>query len=428
MEKQTMGSFIAALRRASGMTQRELAERLNVSDKAVSRWERDESAPDLTLIPVIADLFGITADELLRGRRNPSLEGEGVANDRKQEREREMSEKSVRALAKRKLERLRWFSLIAAGIGSAGLVVALICDSVFFASKLGFFLSFLFYIPAAIMEIIALAAFFSSMEVIATSFIAASEERGREFTAPFRVSGYRWCTAVFTLLGGLVGMILPLAEAPPYRGGYIAPLGNTLCLAALGAVIVYLLCRWMVRRILVNSRLLPTPAPLTQSDIARRKLLKRMALILGAAFALNAIGLCIFNNLPVSTFAKAKVFGDYDSFVEYMELGQFREQGFSEEYIAQLQEEMEDYPDYSVLLDEQGEELCRYRQSPYTTVVQIKHSFDKSADGLPVYVYTDRAMGVAWDIRDTVNIAVLLLCGVETVICGVVYYRKQKRL
>ena len=64
MEKQTMGSFIAALRRAAGMTQRELAERLNVSDKAVSRWERDECAPDLMLIPVIADLFGITADEL----------------------------------------------------------------------------------------------------------------------------------------------------------------------------------------------------------------------------------------------------------------------------------------------------------------------------------------------------------------------------
>ena len=60
MEKQTMGSFIAALRKASGMTQREMAEKLNVSDKAVSRWERDESAPDLMLIPVIADLFDIT--------------------------------------------------------------------------------------------------------------------------------------------------------------------------------------------------------------------------------------------------------------------------------------------------------------------------------------------------------------------------------
>ena len=66
MEKKTIGSFIAALRRAKGMTQKELAEKLYVSDKTVSRWECDESTPDLYLIPVIADIFGITADELLR--------------------------------------------------------------------------------------------------------------------------------------------------------------------------------------------------------------------------------------------------------------------------------------------------------------------------------------------------------------------------
>jgi len=66
MEKKTMGSFLAALRRANGMTQKELAERLNVSDKSVSRWERDDGAPDLALIPVIAEVFGVTCDELLR--------------------------------------------------------------------------------------------------------------------------------------------------------------------------------------------------------------------------------------------------------------------------------------------------------------------------------------------------------------------------
>ena len=63
-----MGSFIAALRRAKGLTQRELAELLNVSDKAVSRWERGDAAPDLSVIPALAELFGVTADELLRGR------------------------------------------------------------------------------------------------------------------------------------------------------------------------------------------------------------------------------------------------------------------------------------------------------------------------------------------------------------------------
>lgn len=69
MEKKTIGEFISVLRKASGLTQRQLAEMLQVSDKSVSRWERNETAPDLTLIPVIAEIFGITSDELLRGER-----------------------------------------------------------------------------------------------------------------------------------------------------------------------------------------------------------------------------------------------------------------------------------------------------------------------------------------------------------------------
>lgn len=80
MDKISMGEFMARLRRESGMTQRELADRLDVSDKSISRWERDEGAPDLSLIPKIADIFGVTSDELLRGER-------AARNDTREERE-----------------------------------------------------------------------------------------------------------------------------------------------------------------------------------------------------------------------------------------------------------------------------------------------------------------------------------------------------
>ncbi|MBP3700864.1 MAG: helix-turn-helix transcriptional regulator [Lachnospiraceae bacterium] len=69
MEKKNLGTFLAALRREKGWTQKELAELLHVSDKTVSRWERDESVPDLFLVPDIAQLYGITSDELIRGER-----------------------------------------------------------------------------------------------------------------------------------------------------------------------------------------------------------------------------------------------------------------------------------------------------------------------------------------------------------------------
>lgn len=84
MEKKTLGSFLSALRRAQGLTQQEVADRLAVSNKAVSRWERDEAMPDILLLPAIADLFGVTVDELLRGERMreaPTRESAPVITD-----------------------------------------------------------------------------------------------------------------------------------------------------------------------------------------------------------------------------------------------------------------------------------------------------------------------------------------------------------
>jgi transcriptional regulator with XRE-family HTH domain len=64
--KQTIARNIAALRQASRMTQLELAEKLNYSDKAISKWERGESIPDVLVLKNIADLFGVTLDYLLQ--------------------------------------------------------------------------------------------------------------------------------------------------------------------------------------------------------------------------------------------------------------------------------------------------------------------------------------------------------------------------
>ena len=70
MEKKTMGAFIATMRKAKGMTQLQLADRLGVSNKTISHWECDESAPDLSLLPELANILGITCDELIRGELN----------------------------------------------------------------------------------------------------------------------------------------------------------------------------------------------------------------------------------------------------------------------------------------------------------------------------------------------------------------------
>ena len=66
MKKKTLGMMISSLRKQNGMTQLELAEKMGVTDKAVSKWERDLSCPDVNTIPKLAEVFNISVDELMQ--------------------------------------------------------------------------------------------------------------------------------------------------------------------------------------------------------------------------------------------------------------------------------------------------------------------------------------------------------------------------
>lgn len=69
LDKNKFGAFVAALRHEKGMTQKQLAQQLMVSDKAVSKWERALSLPDIELLEPLACALGVTVTELLRGER-----------------------------------------------------------------------------------------------------------------------------------------------------------------------------------------------------------------------------------------------------------------------------------------------------------------------------------------------------------------------
>lgn len=65
MTAQSFGATIAALRKQKGMTQLELARQMGVTDKAVSKWERDLSFPDVASLPKLAEVLDTSVDELL---------------------------------------------------------------------------------------------------------------------------------------------------------------------------------------------------------------------------------------------------------------------------------------------------------------------------------------------------------------------------
>ena len=66
MDDMTLGSLIAKLRKERNMTQADLAAVMGVTDKAVSKWERDLSYPDIASFPRLAQTLGVTVDELMR--------------------------------------------------------------------------------------------------------------------------------------------------------------------------------------------------------------------------------------------------------------------------------------------------------------------------------------------------------------------------
>ena len=67
--KKTLGTMIAELRKQHGMTQLELAEKMGVTDKAVSKWERDLSCPDINSIPELAEILGVSVEDLMQVKK-----------------------------------------------------------------------------------------------------------------------------------------------------------------------------------------------------------------------------------------------------------------------------------------------------------------------------------------------------------------------
>lgn len=68
MSRKTVGEIISYLRKEKNMTQNDLAEKMNVTDKAVSKWERNLSCPDVNSIPKLAEILGISVEELLNAQ------------------------------------------------------------------------------------------------------------------------------------------------------------------------------------------------------------------------------------------------------------------------------------------------------------------------------------------------------------------------
>lgn len=218
MDNEKMGAFIAELRKEKQMTQRELAAKLNITDKAVSKWERGLSLPDIALLTPLAQELGISVGELLDGEKEKS-----GRND---------VENTLDYADKAMKNKVRSFHSIAAAVFSAGLLLGIIvcgiCDlavssgftwSLFPVSAAGFAWAVLF--PVIKLGVKGVVVSLGAITVLIVPFLAALDMlTGSDIIAvglPMAIIGiiYLWCVfAVFKamkirkLLAAAVALLL----------------------------------------------------------------------------------------------------------------------------------------------------------------------------------------------------------------------------
>lgn len=192
MEKQTIGQFLSALRRSNGYTQQEVAEKLGVSNKTVSCWERDASYPDISMIPAIAELYGVTCDEILRAKRSP-VQSETEHNE-KQRVNIEKAEKEASAIFDNMIARYENSQKIA--VASAVFVAATaVCIAMLTLALTNYIIS-----AFAIAVTVSIAAFFALFMICyRIDFAVPSDERTFEVRKRMYLRKHRAFAFILTI-------------------------------------------------------------------------------------------------------------------------------------------------------------------------------------------------------------------------------------
>ncbi len=416
MEKKTMGSFIAALRRAKGMTQRELAERLNVSDKTVSRWERDEGYPDLSLIPVIAEIFGVTSDELLRGQRSSTKTS---SDEEVQDSAPKKGAKELKMLQSKMVASFRSRSILAMGISALGVIVAAVCNTGFNRGPLGFFIGLVFFIASVVIEAVAINASLSK------DYEDVDDGRLRNTTI-------RFSELTFGAILVMLMFCLPLAVMVPdtYMG---LTGGSWLAYGGLFSLIALFIC-FVVVHVLNASLVRKGTLVLSFEEKDRffkvHRLNSRFCLVVLLVVLVTAIiHYRALDTSDLSNYMRGRTFNDIESFVAYME------QDIPDPNIGDVT--YYNYGEYGdVITEEQNFTQSLYDSEGNETVTFVLRNRDVatwtyntvggSVLPITVYTYEDRNEGTFVLARR--NMMFVSIYIIEALLLAFAYYILRKRI
>ena len=423
MEKKTIGKFISALRRANGMTQKQLGEKLYVSDKTVSRWEREECTPELSLIPAIAEIFGITTDELLRGERN----SEDGCESRNQ---KARSDKQFHLLLHNREVKFRNLSMLAAGIALSALILAAAITARFARGILAFAFGTIILLAAMICQL----CFFSSAILSIDEENDLQKEKIQEFNSRVTITTISVLSQILALFAG----VLPLGIFP--GSGYFGVQAGIwvkygLLFSCVMLILLRVLYVFWIEGFLVNKGLL-----CRRQEVSWQKaLLSRMLTIAAMVFLLlvgMVGGLQIFG---ADLFARNEMFynaEDFEANMKQLCLETLHEKYGDEKEILIISGARYVVIDginlvygdleTGTLQDDTGKTLCEYLKLP-NMLDQLQYSVADDGTLEYVSVVTNSEMARSHRIVSNVKAVLMWLMVLDFVICGIVYAVKVTR-
>ena len=410
MEKKTIGKFIAVLRKANGMTQKELGERLFVSDKTVSRWECDECTPELSLIPVIAEIFNITTDELLRGERNRAEETKAP------EEESAKGERQLKTMLRIRWRKYQNLSLIAVGISLCGLLAAMICNFGFLRAIIGFYLGTAFFLASEICQI----CFLTNARIPLDEWDEGYAEKTAEANRKVIQTGIAVTVTNVCLLVFCLPLIL-LTRGESYWGVSSDSLFSYgLPFVALTLAICYIVYVLFLRDSIVRrERFVKDP----RHTLEKRLLIKTLLVALSVALVLGIVSFVVQVLDANNVFEKQETFSTSQAFKEYME-------NSYDEWYAEATERYEDfYGDVlfsspkvdMVLYDKYGNVIIEYYYNPhlYHDIV-----FSDTENKMPVTVVTKEAYYAEHNMMLDIQYILGVLVIADFLLSACVYFPK----
>lgn len=381
MEKNSIGSFISALRKANGLTQKELAEKLNVSDKAVSRWERDESCPDLMLIPLIADIFGITADELLRGEKKKTDTAEKA------------SPKNVEILLKRLVTKFNNQTTLSLGIAIAGIAIACAVSDVFIM-WIPFIIAVLCFIASFVCQTV-----FKNSALLA---ISTDEFEGADLNS-FRlhIKNRTWL---------IYGVIVSFAAA---CAAACTGFNFIWTFAAVVAAVFLIL-------FVINSIVVLKSRKLSFSDKQKKNAKLKLKIISVSVLAviLTAVLLLTVNDYRTDIFADVRTFENEQALTEYL--------------APKIEEAKKEYPELSEISAEDIIEALKENapglgRIEYRDIIGGDIVFRNRVEEYPAKIYTENDYLKASEIFDKIIPVFIILFTAEAVLPFIIYFKKRKK-